>query len=387
MKVLFINTVFGKGSTGNIVQDIGEVLEKNGYEYRAIYGRKPLVQDSHAYYMGSTFDAYIHAGMSRITDKAGFYSVKNTRGAIKYIKNYAPDVIHLHNLHGYYINVEMLFEYLKNDFKGKVIWTLHDCWAFTGHCVHYTYAKCEKWKSNCYECAEKKRYPSSYVFDNSKKNYQKKMRIFTGHSNLTIVTPSKWLKKQVQQSFLKEYPCVVINNGIDLDIFKPNEYVKKDGTVVNICDGLDARKGYKDLIKISSSIAAKYKVVIVGIREKEKKYLPSSVKAIGRTSNQKELVDYYCKADYLLNTTYEDTFPTVNIEALACGTPVITYDAGGSPEIISKNTGYVISVGDTDAMKRVLLRDRTINPDNCVEAAKNYSKWDKYKKYVDLYLE
>lgn len=387
MKVLFINTVFGKGSTGKIVRDIGDVLEKNGHEYRAIYGRKPLVQDNHAYYMGSTFDAYIHAGMSRITDKAGFYSVKNTRDAIQYIKNYAPDVIHLHNLHGYYINVEMLFEYLKNDFKGKVIWTLHDCWAFTGHCVHYTYAKCERWKNNCHECVEKKRYPSSYVFDNSKENYQRKRKIFTGHSNLTIVTPSKWLKKQVQQSFLKEYPCVVINNGIDLDVFKPNDYVKKDGTVINICDGLDVRKGYKDLIKISSSIAAKYKMVIVGMKEEEKKYLPDSVKAIGRTSSQKELVDYYCKADYLLNTTYEDTFPTINIEALACGTPVITYDAGGSPESISENTGYVIPAGDTDAMKRILLRDMTIDPDCCVEAAKKYNKWDKYREYVELYLE
>lgn len=387
MKVLFINTVFGKGSTGKIVQDIGEVLEKNGHEYRAVYGRKPFVKDKHAYYMGSTFDSYIHAGLSRITDKTGFYSVENTKKAIKYIKDYNPDVIHLHNLHGYYINIELLFDYLKNDFKGKVIWTLHDCWAFTGHCVHYTYVKCERWKSSCYKCIEKKRYPSSYIFDNSKKNYQKKRRIFTGHPNLTIVTPSKWLEKQVKQSFLKEYPSIVINNGIDLDVFKPNNYLKKNGTIINICDGLDLRKGYKDLIKISNEVAEKYKMVIVGIKEEEKKYLPDTITAIERTSNQKELVEYYCKADYLINTTYEDTFPTVNLEAIACGIPVITYDAGGSPEIIDENTGYVVSVGDTEAIKRILLQDMTISSDSCVEIAKKFNKWDKYQEYIDLYLE
>ena len=213
MKVLFINTVFGRGSTGRIVAQIGSA---DGGSYIAAYGRGKKSEDPHALYIGSPWDRYLHAALSRITDRAGFYSRSATRKLVGFIREYQPDVIHLHNLHGYYLNLPILFDYLKNEYKGRVVWTLHDCWAFTGHCVHYTYAGCDKWKTGCKNCPEKRSYPASWLLDRSAKNYEDKKSLFTGVPNMTLVTPSKWLAQQVLQSFLNEYPCHVIHNGIDL---------------------------------------------------------------------------------------------------------------------------------------------------------------------------
>ena len=386
MKVLFINTVFGKGSTGRIVKDIGETLEKEGHEYVALYGREPINNDSHAVFIGNPNDARIHAGLSRITDKCGFYSKNATQKAIEFIKKYNPDVIHLHNLHGYYINIELLFLYLKNEYQGKIIWTLHDCWAFTGHCVHYTYAKCCKWKTGCYHCPEKKRYPASIFFDNSQKNYRKKQELFTGLTNLTIVTPSDWLANQVKESFLREYNCVVVNNGIDIEVFCPQKKENKRPYVLNVLDGLDERKGFSDLVKISEAVSGKYDVVVIGVSEKEAVQVPASIKAVCRTNSQQELAQYYSNADYFVNTTYEDTFPTVNIEALACGTPVITYRSGGSPEIIDYKSGITVEPGDYEAIITILMNNKAPTEEMCRKRAMNYNKWDKYAEYINLYL-
>lgn len=387
MRVLFINTVFGKGSTGRIVQEIGEVLEKFGHEYVVMYGRTPKSEDPHAIFIGNSRDANIHAALARITDRCGFYSTEATKKAIQYIREYHPDVIHLHNLHGYYINIRLLFSYLKNEYKGKVIWTLHDCWAFTGHCVHYTYAKCDKWKTQCSNCPERTRYPASYVLDSSAKNYFDKKYLFSGLPNLTLVTPSKWLAEQVNNSFLQEYSCKVINNGIDLEVFKYDSNHQKHKILLNICDGLDERKGYKDLIEISRRVNNRYQVVVVGVKDKEKKFFPEDIKVVTRTNSQKELVEYYSNAEYLINTTYEDTFPTVNIESLACGTPVITYRSGGSPEIVSKYTGYVVDPGDIDSIVSILQGSNTIDASKCREQAMSYNKWDKYQEYITLYQQ
>lgn len=386
MKVLFINTVFGTGSTGNIIKDIGEVLEKEGHEYRALYGRTPLSNEPHAVFIGNSFDAKVHAGLSRITDKCGFYSTAATRKAIQFIRNYAPDVIHLNNLHGYYINVELLFLFLKNEYRGKVIWTLHDCWAFTGHCVHFTYARCNRWRKQCYGCPEKTRYPSSAVLDNSFRNYIKKKELFTGLLNLTIVTPSQWLAGLVRESFLGEYSCEVINNGIDLNVFKPQEKMHGRPFVLNVMDGLDERKGYSDLVEISKRISDKYELVIIGVNRKDLKKVPGSIKAVCRTGSQQELAKYYSSAAYFINTTYEDNFPTVNMEALACGTPVITYRTGGSPEMLDNTSGYVVEQGDYEEIISILRSGETKAPNCCRARAMDFDKWDKYQQYIALYL-
>ena len=197
MKVLFINSVYGRGSTGRIVAELGKAVENNGGEYKVAYGRGTQSNDPRAFFIGGKSNYYSHALLARLTDKTGFYSTRATKKLIQFIKSYQPDIIHLHNLHGYYLNVEVLFKYLKEEYKGKIIWTLHDCWAFTGHCPHYSFVKCDKWQTQCFNCPEKKRYPSSCFKDNSYKNYLRKKSAFCGLDNLTIVTVSEWLKRQV----------------------------------------------------------------------------------------------------------------------------------------------------------------------------------------------
>lgn len=385
MKVLFINTVYGKGSTGRIIADIGSVLENMGHQFKVLYGRGSKVDDEHVYYIGTEKVAKVHAALTRLTDRCGFFSTSVTKKAISFIKEYNPDIIHLHNLHGYYINIKVLFDYLKNEFQGEVIWTLHDCWAFTGHCTHFTYAKCDRWRTQCFCCPEKRRYPASVFIDASKSNYSNKRFLFTGVPNLTIVTPSAWLKNQVKDSFLNNYNCVVINNGIDLDVFRPmDEYRKKEKKVIlNVVDGLDERKGYKDLIELGKILPKDYQIVIVGLNKK-KLIKIKNVTTLCRTNNTEELVNYYNQAKIVVNPTYEDTFPTVNIEALACGIPVVTYNSGGSPEMIDDKCGVVVEVGDIKNIANVIVQEEFLVED-CRSKAKNYDKWEKYKEYVELY--
>lgn len=388
MKVLYINTVFDKGSTGRIVKDLGTAVEENGGEYRVIYGRGSS-KDLHAIKMTNYVEVVFHALLSRITDRAGFYSKGSTRRMVRYIREYNPDIIHLHNLHGYYVNVEILFNYLKTEYKGKVIWTLHDCWAFTGHCVHYTWAKCDKWKLGCSHCVEKRRYPKSVLCDNSYKNYLKKKGLFVGLPNLTIVTPSEWLANQVKQSFLKNYSVYVINNGIDLGVFRLYKYNSKKlnsekKIVLNIMDGFDERKGYWDLVELSKVMPEEYQILIVGLKQKDCRKTSKKVTTISRTKNVEELVRLYNEAECFVNPTYEDTFPTVNIEALACGTPVITYRSCGSLESLSNECGIGVEPGNVVELKNAIL-SCNMNSEHCREQAELYDKREKYKEYIYIY--
>lgn len=379
MKVLFINSVYGCGSTGRIVKELGQAVEKNNWEYKVAYGRGKKVNDSHCYYIGNKFSVYLHALLSRITDKTGFYSKCATRKLIKFIRSYSPDIIHLHNLHGYYLNVEILFKYLKQEFKGKVVWTLHDCWAFTGHCVHYTYAKCNKWQTQCHNCVEKKRYPAALLKDNTLVNYQEKKRVFLGVPNLTIVAPSLWLKNQIEKSFLSTYNTTVINNGIDLSFFYTADY-KKENLILNVSDGIDERKGFYDLIKLRNYLPEKYKLVIVGTK---KRISIPGIEIIPFLKHE-DLITYYQKAKFFVNPTYEDTFPSVNLEALACGTPVITYNAGGAIEMITDETGVILMCGDVEGIAHV-IEEKTFSSSICRGSIKKYDKIKKYNEYLTLY--
>lgn len=358
MKVLQINTVCGIRSTGRICTDIADVLAANRHECKIAFGREavPLEYEKYAIRIGDSISVNLDAVITRIFDNAGFNSKAVTKKFINWIKEYDPDVIHLHNLHGYYINVELLFDYLKASGK-PVVWTLHDCWSFTGHCTHFDYIGCEKWKTgSCSNCPLKKSYPKSLALENSAKNYSKKKKAFTGVPNMTIVTPSKWLADLVRQSFLKEYPIKVINNGIDLNVFKPTESdfrqrynLENKKIVLGVASAWSKSKGLYDFIKLSELLRADYKIVLVGLTKEQIKEMPENILCIERTNSTKELAEIYAAADVFVNPTYQDTYPTVNLEAQACGTPVITYSTGGSPESVTEN-GVVLK-GNVEMLK------------------------------------
>lgn len=349
-----INSVCGIRSTGRICTDLAEVLVENGYEVKIAYGREtvPEKYQKYAVRIGTDIDNKIHAIQTRLFDTHGFGSKKATADFLKWADKYDPDILHLHNIHGYYINVEMLFGWIKSRPQMKVIWTLHDCWAFTGHCAHFTIANCSQWKTCCKQCIQLKNYPSCEFVGNVERNFQRKKSAFTGVKDMTIVTPSKWLADLVEKSFLNGYSVKVINNGIDTNVFKPtpSDFRKKNHLenkkiILGVASSWSAAKGLNDFVKLSKMLDDDYKIVLVGLSEKQIKEVPDNIIKISRTNSAVELAEIYTAADVFLNLTYEDNYPTVNIEAIACGTQVLTYNTGGSPEIVEKFNGYVVECG------------------------------------------
>lgn len=340
MKVLLINSVCGIRSTGRICTDIAEMLEKQGHECKIAYGRETVPQkyQKFAVKIGNEINVKIHALQSRFFDNSGFGSKITTLKFIEWVKEYDPDVIHLHNLHGYYLNIEILFSYLKTCGK-KIIWTLHDCWSFTGHCAYFDFVDCKKWRKGCFDCPEKKAYPSSLILDRSNKNFFKKKNIFTNIPNMTVVTPSNWLKGLVKQSFLQDYPIKVINNGVDTSIFKATKtkILEKYGLVnkriiLGVASVWDRRKGLDYFIQLSKFLDDTFAIVVIGLNEAQIKELPNNILGIKRTESETELAQWYSAADIYINPTLEDNYPTTNLEAISCGTPVITFNTGGSGE-------------------------------------------------------
>jgi len=395
MKILQINSVCGVGSTGRIAADLYKMAAGKGYHCKVAFGRGRAVgvPDKDAIRIGNDVDVKIHALMTRITDKTGFYSKGATKRLIRKIKSFDPDVIHLHNLHGYYVNIELLFEYLSKANK-RVVWTLHDCWAFTGHCAYFDFCGCEKWKIGCHECAQKTKYPASILVDNSASNFLKKKSLLNAVKDMTIITPSEWLADLVKESFLQKHKVQVINNGIDLSIFKHtdsefrNEYGLQDRFVIlGVANIWDERKGFDAFLRLAQELDEQFRIVIVGLNDKLKKELPGNIIGISRTDSIAKLAEIYSAADVFVNPTLEDNFPMTNLEALACRTPVITYDTGGSPECVDETCGMVVQKNDVGALKDavVSLRERQIAPETCHERAKLYDKEKQYAEYLDLY--
>lgn len=391
MKVLMINTVCGIRSTGRICTDLAVELEKRGYEVKIAYGREdvPEQYQKYAVRIGNDLDVRIHGLQARLYDNAGFGSKFATKKFINWVKDYNPDIIHLHNIHGYYINVEILFEFLRNCGK-KIIWTLHDCWTFTGHCVYFDYISCNRWKSGCDNCQQKREYPSSIIVDNSKKNYEKKKNIFTGIPNMTLVTPSKWLDELIKKSYMSEYPVEVIYNGVDTSIFKPTEsdfkerYKLKDKKIVlGVAAIWDRRKGLDTFVELSKILPDEYKIVIVGLTIEQLKDLPKNIVGITRTNSVQELAAIYSSADVFVNPTLEDNYPTTNIEAIACGTPVITYATGGSVESATLY-GKVVEQGNIKELADAIVAhgdiEKTVN-------AVEIDGLKTIEKYLELYLQ
>lgn len=363
-KLVSINTVCN-GSTGKVMGDISRKYESIGYDTLSIYGRRKGYKDLNCIKVGGFFSFWFHVFLATFFDKQGSGSYFKTKKIVKILKSINPDIIHLHNIHGYYLNYKVLFTYLKYEYQGEIKWTLHDCLPFTGHCAYFTYVNCDKWQNECHNCPNKKNYPISLGLDLSKHNYYLKRKLFTGLKNLTIITPSNWLKEIVDKSFLKEYKVVVINNEIDKNIFKPTidkEIYKKykipktKKVLLGVASIWEKRKGFDDFLELSKLISKEYLIVLIGLNKKQLKVVSKYENIIGlsRTENQVELAKFYTLADYFLNLTYEDNYPTVNLEAISCGTKVISYKTGGCIEQINKENGYLIPVGDLKSILNIL---------------------------------
>lgn len=389
MKIFQINTVCGIGSTGRIAVDISHVLEKAGHESCIAYGRGGAPKDVESYRIDSAWEVYAHAFFSRLTDRQGLYSTAATKRLIQKIKEYNPDIIHLHNIHGYYLNYDVLFRFL-SAYNKPVVWTLHDCWPFTGHCAYFDFVHCDKWKEGCYHCPQKSSYPASCFLDRSRKNYDLKKALFTKVEKLCIVTPSHWLAGLVKESFLGKYPVKVIHNGIDLHIFKPtsSNFRRENGLegykiILGVASPWTPRKGLSDFIKLSKMMDDHTRIVLVGLSDRQIKKLPPHIIGIKRTNNPQELAGLYTTADVFFNPTYEDNYPTTNLESLACGTPVVTYNTGGSPESVGEN-GAVVDKGDIEASWDSINNfSKSRKIDN-----NSFYKFDKFKhfiRYLNLY--
>lgn len=352
MKVLLINSVCGIGSTGKICGAIAQEYEQQGHTAKIAYGRDPFVPEQFQKYavrIGSDLDVKLHALRTRLLDDHGFGSKSATKKFLKWAEEYDPDLLWLHNIHGYYIHIGLLFDWIKSRPQMQVRWTLHDCWAFTGHCSHFSFVQCDKWKSGCRQCTQKKEYPTSALADRSRKNYLDKKRLFTGVKNMTIITPSQWLADLVGQSFLKEYPVEVHYNEIDREIFKPtpsdfrNRFGLSDKKIIlGVSNVWTERKGLFDFYELSKKLSSEFKIVLVGLSEQQIDALPSDILGLPRTNSAEELAEIYSAADLFVNPSREETFGLTTLEALACGTPAIVYKGTAGDEIIAKHGGSAV---------------------------------------------
>ena len=393
MKVVQINSVSGRGSTGKICVAISELLTGKNIENYILHAT-----DGNTYHLGkqymSSFDVKLQALKSKVFGNYGFQAKRATKKLIKELEEISPDIVQLHNIHGHNVHLGVLFNYLKKN-KIKVFWTFHDCWAFTSYCMYFDMVACDKWKTGCNNCPQRKKY--SWLFDRSKSLYQKKKDLFTG-LDMTIITPSQWLADLVKQSFLCDIPVVVINNGIDLDLFKPTEsdfrekygIPKEKKILLGVANKWEKRKGLDVFIRLAETLEQeKFQIVLVGTNDGVDKQLPANVISIHRTSNQKELAEIYSAADLFINPTREDNFPTVNLESLACGTPVITFETGGSPECLSCGCGYSIPCGNFEKTLDVIAKisDLDVSLSDCLNRALDFDQNSTFERYVDLYCK
>lgn len=394
-KIIQINVACNYGSTGRIIEQLGILAKKRGYETYIIHSVRYVQNSVHkSFCFSSLIEEYFHGLKSFIYDAQGLGTNRATLKIIKKIDQISPDIIHLHNLHGYYINYQILFEYLKSK-SIPIIWTLHDCWAFTGHCAHFSFIDCKKWQNECFNCPQKHSYPYS-LLDFSRRNFLLKRAAFTGCNDLTLVPVSDWLAGLLKKSFLNCYPIKRIYNGVDTDLFNisreiPQKYklrIQNKYTLLGVASSWGYKKGFNDFIALSQMLPDDI-IIMVGVNSRQIKKLPSNIIGIPRTNNISELSQLYSCADLFLNLTYEDTFPTTNLEAMACGTPVLTYDTGGSPESLLPDWGFVVKRGDLQGVlscinnvKNNQIRERMSYRNHIIE---KFKIEDRYEEYIQLY--
>lgn len=339
--------------------------QKQGYETISFYGRRKGYSDLPCERFGSFVGFWSHVIWNTITDKQGLFSYFVTKKMVCRLKEEEPDVIHLHNLHGYYLNYPILFKYLKEEFRGKIVWTFHDCWPMTGHCPHFVIANCDKWKKQCKDCPNKGVYPISWFLDSSKSNYELKKRLFAGFENMTIICPSKWMQDIVKKSFMKDTKSVVVSNGIDLDVFYPRKTegaLKKYNipqnkkVVLGVASIWEERKGLGVFKNLAKELNENYVIVLVGLNKNQKKKMLPNMIGIERTENKDELAEIYTYADVFLNPSEEESFSLVTIEAMACGTPVIALDSSAVKELVNEISGVVLHKPTIEEYKQAILK-------------------------------
>lgn len=399
MKIAQINMV-PHSSTGKIMLQIARAARERGHEVYTfsvpgfgIRNQEKLIPYPDHQYVGNPVDHAVHYVLGYTLGRNGYFSHYTTHQLIGRLKEIRPDIIHLHNLHNWSFNFPMLFRYLKSS-GARVVWTLHDCWSFTGQCPYFDMVDCEKWKTECHNCPQCQVYPQSRV-DRSRQMYRKKREWFLGVSNMTLVTPSVWLAGLVKESFMGTYPVSVIPNGIDLSVFQPEQsnfrekyHCQDKFLILGVSFGWGVRKGLDVFQKLARELDEGFQVVLVGTDEETDRTLPGNVISIHRTHDQKELAQIYTAADLFLNPTREDNFPTVNLEALACGTPVITFRTGGSPECLNDTCGRVVEKDDIEALKQAIEQTRREQPfaaRDCIARAAQFDMYSRFAEYVELY--
>ena len=394
MKLLQINATANWGSTGRIAEQIGLKAMEHGWESYIAYGRKSNSSKSNLIRVGSKLNPYMHFAQQFLFDSEGLNSIYPTRQLVKKIKTLNPDIIHLHNIHDHWLNYKILFEYL-NTTNTPIIWTQHDCWAFTGGCMHFSSLNCSKWKIECHNCPRSKK-----SIDNSIQQFNLRKHLFTANKNLILVPVSKWLENERKQSFLKDTKISIILNGVDIDTFKPlqetnvrNKYnIGNKFILMGLATAWSIQKGFKDYIELSKYIGDDEVIVLVGLKKEQIKKLPSNVIGIERTSNIQELVELYSTADIILNLSYQETFGLTSAEGFACGTPGVVYNKTASPELIEGEVGFVVEAGNIkqllEAINTIKNKGKNHYSTYCRQRAIDYYDKEKcFEKYIKLYEE
>lgn len=392
MKVLHINMTYNYGSTGRFIRFIKEALEKQGDECRVVCGLSRGGNDG-IFVTQSPFMNKVEIVIGRLLGNHGLNCHIQTKKAIKYIKEYNPDVIHLHNLHGDYINFEMLFDFIKKT-NIPIVWKLPDCWPFTGHCAYYDYVQCFKWKDGCGSCPQMDQYPKTWVRDYSSTMLKRKKKAFSGVKKMILTPPSNWLKGEVMQSYLSQYEVEVVNNGTDINSFHPMDTervraIRHSGKIIvlGVIFGFDIRKGLDAFNYLAEKLPENFEIIIVGFTD-DFSYMNKRIKLIGRTESVTELAEYYSAADVFVTPTLEENFPSVNIESLACGTPIVAYKTGGATEAFSEKTGIAVNRGDKEELLRQVMFVGEKKPFcslDCVDRAKLFTKEIMIEKYLNIY--
>ena len=390
LRLLQINVDSALYSCGKICEDIAKVAKSEGWDTYIAFGREHKAGVSKEIKIGTMLDVYEHYLEHKIFDREGMASKNATKQLIKEIKIINPDIIHIHLIHDHYLNYNILFDYLSNT-NTPVVWTQHDSWNITGHCYHFVSKNCEKWKSECYKCPLIHEYPFSLI-DRSQKNYQLKKESFNKVKNLTIVSCSQWLDDFIGQSFLKDKSHMVIHNGVDINIFKPSKEKNTEKfRILGVALPWTKAKGIDDFFVLRDLLPlSEYEIIMVGLDKKQISTLPAGIVGIERTHNVEELVDLYSSSHVLVNLSYAENFPTINLEALACGTPVLTYKTGGSPEALNEDTGVVVEQGDINAVAGTIvnMKSNPLSPVACRKRAESsFNKETCFKRYIDLYYD
>lgn len=394
MKIYQINVVCSAGSTGRIITDISRYVEQQGDHCRIAYGRGNAENGVDTIKIETKWGCIFHAVMTRFTDRHGLYSKRATKRLIEDIRQYEPDIIHLHNIHGYYLNYELLFKFLKK-YDKPVVWTLHDCWTFTGHCAHFDAVRCDKWKTKCENCCQTREYPTSVLRDASTENYVRKQQAFCGVEKLQIVTVSDWLKRMVQSSYLSCYPIRTIYNGIDLQVMRPcntdhrNSYnLGEKKVILGVASIWNEKKGMGLFRELAERLPEDYRIVMIGVPEKLRSGLPDKILCLGKVGYE-ELAKWYSTADIYVNGSIEETMGLTTVEAMACGTPVVVQNATAVPEVVGEGCGIVVEKGDIEGMT-VAIHRISKTPEisaRCREHAERYEKSGQYEQYYRLYQE